>query len=72
MICLNNFKLNSDFQFQISEEDLKKLTLPVYMPLTPPNVFRQLYDLIKRHTGMKPYPFISQVNHRTRDMLQVP
>lgn len=59
------------FQSQIEKEDLEKLSTPIYITTTPPSIFHQLYGLLQRHPEVPTYPYISQVNPRSKDMLQV-
>ncbi|XP_012268770.2 anaphase-promoting complex subunit 1 isoform X2 [Athalia rosae] len=55
---------------QISASDLEKITPPNYMPRKPPNVFETLYHLLKGH-DIAPYPYLSQINVRTKNIVQL-
>lgn len=64
-ICqLNNVKS------QINLSDLKKITPPNYMPSKPPSVFETLSQLLTR-IDVTPFPYLSQVNVRTKNVIQL-
>lgn len=64
-ICqLNNLKS------QIGVKDLQKITPPNYMPLKPPSIFETLAQLLGRN-DVAPFPYLSQVNVRTKNVIQL-
>uniref|UniRef100_A0A1B6C0L0 Uncharacterized protein n=2 Tax=Clastoptera arizonana TaxID=38151 RepID=A0A1B6C0L0_9HEMI len=55
---------------QIEEEDLKNIFSRNNIPTCPPNIFQHISSLLQRHP-VQPYPYISQVNVRSKDILQL-
>ncbi|XP_046750016.1 anaphase-promoting complex subunit 1 [Diprion similis] len=64
-ICLLN-----NGQSQISMSDLQKITSPNYMPTNPPSIFKTLSHLLIRR-DIDPFPYLSQVNVRTKNIIQL-
>jgi hypothetical protein len=50
--------------------DLKKLSLPSFIPADPPSIFQHVYQLIRRQ-DVEPFPYISHVNKKTKEIVQV-
>ncbi|XP_069677644.1 anaphase-promoting complex subunit 1 isoform X2 [Periplaneta americana] len=55
---------------QVTEQDLKKLPLPSFVPATPPSIFQHIYQLIRRQ-DTEPFPYIRHVNKKTKDVVQL-
>ncbi|XP_076632222.1 anaphase promoting complex subunit 1 [Colletes latitarsis] len=53
---------------QINETDLQKITVPNYIPSEPPNIFETLNNLLKK-VEIPPFPYLSQVNPRTKNII---
>ncbi|XP_076165385.1 anaphase promoting complex subunit 1 isoform X2 [Ptiloglossa arizonensis] len=53
---------------QFSEADLQKITIPNYVPSEPPNVFETLNNLLNK-IEIAPFPYLSQVNSRTKNIV---
>ncbi|XP_076758476.1 anaphase promoting complex subunit 1 [Xylocopa sonorina] len=53
---------------QIKEADLQKITIPCYIPSSPPNIFETLNNLLN---GMEvsSFPYLSQVNPKTKNIV---
>jgi anaphase-promoting complex subunit 1 len=55
---------------QITKLDLKKLSLSSLIPVDPPSIFQHVYQLICRQ-NTEPFPYISHVNKKTKDIVQL-
>ncbi|XP_078053194.1 anaphase promoting complex subunit 1 isoform X2 [Augochlora pura] len=57
-----------DATSQINESDLLKISVPNYIQPKPPNIFETLDNLLNRRE-ITPFPYISQVNPRTKNIV---
>ncbi|KDR08910.1 hypothetical protein L798_00564, partial [Zootermopsis nevadensis] len=55
---------------QVTSIDLKKLSLPSFIPADPPSIFQHCYQLIRKQ-DVEPFPYISHVNKKTKDIVQL-
>ncbi|RZF37721.1 hypothetical protein LSTR_LSTR003132 [Laodelphax striatellus] len=58
---------------QMSEDNLKLLSAPIYFTEKPSDVMKDVYHLIIEHcsVSVSPYPVISSVNQRSKDIIQM-
>ncbi|XP_049852727.1 anaphase-promoting complex subunit 1 isoform X1 [Schistocerca gregaria] len=54
----------------ILDSDLSKLQFPHFIPQMPPDVFHHIYNMIMGRPT-EPFPYIRQVNRRTKDIVQL-
>ncbi|CAH0388207.1 unnamed protein product [Bemisia tabaci] len=55
---------------QVTQSDLDKLTVPQFLPNTPPSIFKHLYWLLKRFEPPV-YPSVPNVNNLSRNVIQI-